>query len=154
VQSAIGDATRHGRERAHRIDGIEVAQQKHRLDPFAARKINLQIVGELFGAMNACASAKGLEAPGEQGAHTIAGQFVVAGGFNLDELADGFDEGLLPIFEVLQPFVPNGFGVVLRGEGFFLRHRFDCCSKPRARGSTPRRESYSIIFKPFETNHE
>lgn len=116
VQTAVSNVAGHGCERAHRIDGIEVTEKKYRLERVAAGKIDLHAIGEIGGAMDARFSAERFEVAGEHGAHAVAGELVVAGGFDFDEFANGFDEGILARFEVMQVFRPEGVA------GCFLWH--------------------------------
>ena len=75
---------------------------------FASGEIDLQAVGEVFGGMDAGASADSFESSGEEGAHAVGGGLVVAGGFDLDEFADGLDDLLPAGFEVAQALGPDG----------------------------------------------
>ena len=52
---SVGDVAGHGGERAERIDGVEVAEEENRLGFFAAGEIDLQVVAEVGGGMNASA---------------------------------------------------------------------------------------------------
>ena len=66
----------------------------------ASGEIDLQVVAEVGGVVNVGVAADGFEVSGEEGAHAVGGGLVVAGGFDLDELADGLDDFFLAGFEV------------------------------------------------------
>jgi hypothetical protein len=70
--------------------------------------------------MNASASAHGLEAPGEERAHAVGGRLVVAGRFDLDELADGLNDFFLAGFEVAEALGPEGVELVRFERVLFL----------------------------------
>ena len=95
VQASVGDVAGHVGERAEWVDGVEVAEEQDGLHFFAAGEIDLQVVAESVGGMHSGASAEGFESFGEEPGHAVRGGFVVAGGFDLDEFADGADERVL-----------------------------------------------------------
>src|SRR5208337_2029380 len=69
VQAAGGGVAGHGGERAQGIDGVEVAEEEDGLELFPcwiasliwSREIDLQVVAEVFGAVNMGVSAYGFE---------------------------------------------------------------------------------------------
>ena len=81
-------------------------------------EIDLHAVGEVVGVVDARAAADGFEASGEERAHAVGGGLVVAGRFDLDELADGLDDLLLARFEVAQAFGPDRVGLETAGGCF------------------------------------
>jgi hypothetical protein len=108
VQVVVGDVTRHRRERAQGIDGVEVAQQENWLDGFASGKINLHAVGEILSAVYERSTADRLEASRKEGAHAVCRGLVIAGRFDFDKFAGGLHDLFLAGFEVAQPLAPNG----------------------------------------------
>ena len=109
---SIGDAAGHVGERAERIDGVEVAEEENGLGFFAAGEIDLQVVAVVFGVDAGARATEGFEGAGEKGAHAIGGGLMVAGRFDLDELADGFEERVLARFEVAEAVEESGSGCV------------------------------------------
>src|SRR5215472_3492704 len=94
----------------------------------ASGEVDLDVVGIVFGAVGAGASAEGFETGGEQGAHAVGSELVVAGGFDFDEFTDGLDESVVTDGEILQAVVPVEGGVrggFFCGHGLFFETRFD-----------------------------
>ena len=60
--------------------------------------------------MNVRVATDGFEIPGEEGAHAVGGGLVVAGRFDLDELADGLDDFFLAGFEIEEALAPEWIG--------------------------------------------
>ena len=79
VETAVVDSAGHSCERPHRIDRVEMAEEQDRFAVPGAREIDLEIVTVLFRAVEVRASTEGGELFGEDGAHTVGGDFVVAG---------------------------------------------------------------------------
>ena len=115
MEASIGDVARHFGESSQGVDRVEVAEEENGLAMVAAGEIDLDVVGVVFGAMDTGASTESFEAGGEQGAHTVGGEFVVTGGFELNEFADRLDECVVAGGEVLEAVVPVDGGV--RGGG-------------------------------------
>ena len=79
VQAAV--FTRHGmaRQRSEWINRIKVAEQQDWFYLFSPRKIDLNTIGVIFGAMHARPSTASFEPRGQQRAHPVRSEFVVAG---------------------------------------------------------------------------
>ena len=122
-------------KRSQRIDGIEVTEQQNGFRLVASGEIDLDAVGVVFGVVDTRAAAHGFEAAGEERAHAVGGGLVVAGRFDLDELADGLDNLLLAGFEIAEAFGPDRVGLErLRAGSFgacsFLgRHHSSVCRR-------------------------
>src|SRR5579862_4173795 len=104
---------RHLRKRAQRIHGVEVAEQENRLHPLAPGKINLDVVGIIFGSMHSGSSAERFEFARQDCSHAVAGNFGVARGFDFDELTDGLHDSIAAGFEVTEAVRPEAFGLFL-----------------------------------------
>jgi hypothetical protein len=65
-------------------------------------EIDLEVVAEIFGAVQMRAATDQGELFGEKSAYTIGGGFVVAGRFDFDKFADGLEECVLAGFEVVE----------------------------------------------------
>jgi hypothetical protein len=121
VEAVVGDVAGHGGERAEGIDGIEVAEQEDRRSVFSTRfaagEIDLHAVAVVGSGVDLQVSAEGFEISGEEGAHAVGGGLVVAGRFDLDELADGLDDFFLAEFEVVEALGPRRGGVCGGGGG-------------------------------------
>ena len=78
-EPSVSHAARHGRERAHGIDRIEVAEEQDRLAAARAGKVHLQVVAEILNAMEFGMTADFLEAAGQKRAQLVHCRFVVAG---------------------------------------------------------------------------
>ena len=107
-ETSVCYAAGHRGERAHGIYRVDVSQEKDRLAFAAPREVHLQVVAEVRDAMKFCVAADLLEASGQKSAQLIHRRFVVAGGFDLDQLADGFSDGIFSLGEVKQSV--GGFG--------------------------------------------
>jgi len=64
-------------------------------------------------------SADRFEISGEEGTHAVGGGLVVAGRFDLDELADGLDNFFLAGFKVEEAVAPQWVGRSWVGWGWF-----------------------------------
>src|SRR5437016_1336481 len=106
MQASSLSAARHGSESPQRIHGVEMSEQKNRLASFASRKLDLQVVAEVLGTMNPGTTSESLKTSREQCAHAIGSQLVIAGGLDLDQLADRLHKGFAFGFEVLQSLLP------------------------------------------------
>jgi hypothetical protein len=92
IEASVVDAAGHGWNSAEGVNGIEVSEYENGLGVRGSREVDLQVVTVLFRAVEVGVSAKLGELLREMSAHAISGGFVVAGGFNCDEFADGFEE--------------------------------------------------------------
>jgi len=71
-------------------------------------------------------SADRFEISGEEGTHAVGGGLVVAGRFDLDELADGLDDFFLAGLEVEEAIAPRWvWWGLFRNRFFPARHFFD-----------------------------
>ena len=144
-----------------RIDGIEMAEEEDGFGFVAPGEIDLDVVTVIFGAMDGGVPACCFEAGGEQGAHAVGGEFVVAGRFDFDEFADGLDEGREARFEIVEAFGPDRIEFVFSSARCFFRwheppfaiskcpNQFHATNGALEGPSTIRHEPYSIIFTPI-----
>ena len=78
-----------------------------------AGKVHLQVIAEILDAMEFCMAADFLEAAGQKGAQLVHCRFVVAGGFDFYQLADGFGDGVFSLGKEAQSiggFAGDGLG--------------------------------------------
>jgi hypothetical protein len=102
-QPAIVDAARHRLQCAKRINGVVVSQQQHRFATAFAGKVDLQVIAEIVGAMKHGVAAKSLKTASQQRGEPVRRRLVVAGGFDLHQLADSLDYAFTPLLEIAQP---------------------------------------------------
>ncbi len=76
--------------------------------PRAAGKVHLQMVAAVRHAMEFCVAADFFEAAGQKRAQLVHCRFVIAGGLDFYQLADGFGDGIFPLGKVAQAV--RGFG--------------------------------------------
>ncbi len=101
----------------------------------------MQVVAEIGGGVEAGASAEGFEALGEEAAHAVGGGLIVAGGFDLDEFADGADESGLFGFEVAETVGPVGI--------FFGHVSYAPSGLDHIGFGNPRLAPWAAIFRRF-----
>ncbi len=122
VEAAIGLAAGHGGESAERVHGVEMPEQEDGLGFFASGKIDLYVIAEVVGVVDAHAAAERFEFLREKDAHAIGGGLVVAGRLDFGKLADGAHEFFLLAFEIAQAIAPHIFGLTDRLLVFPGRH--------------------------------
>ncbi len=98
------------RQRAQRVNRVVVAEEQDGLASARSRacdaKVDLQTVSEIVAAMELSASAERFEFLREERGYAVDGWLVVAGRFDFHELARGFDNLALALFEVVQAIKP------------------------------------------------
>src|SRR5438309_7394646 len=79
-------------------------QQQHRLSAALPPEIHLQVISEILRAMEFCVPSQTLIPSSEHRTETVHGLFVVAGRFDLHQLADSLSNFILPLGEISQAF--------------------------------------------------
>jgi 3-hydroxyacyl-[acyl-carrier-protein] dehydratase len=108
VQAAVFDLAWHVRECAQGIDRVVMAEKEDWLSvgSRASGKIDLQAVAEVMAAVEFSSPAEGFEFLGEKGGDEVDGVLVIAGGFDLDEFANGVHDSVLTFREIAKAFGP------------------------------------------------
>ncbi len=76
-------------------------------------EVHLQVIAEVRDAVEFCVPADFLEAASQKGAQLVHCRFVVAGGLDFYQLADGFCDGVFPLgkeTEAIRGFAGGGLG--------------------------------------------
>src|SRR5271157_4007959 len=120
VEPSILFAPRHGRNRFHLINRIEVSQQQHRPAPLGPAKIHLQVVAGDLLAMNLRPSTDALELHLQVRAQLITGQLVAGRRFAPHQLAHARHHFALALAQPLQ----NLAEVVIRSPKICLTHLY------------------------------
>src|SRR2546430_13424785 len=77
-------------------------QQQHRLSAALPPEIHLQVISVILCAMEFCMPSQTLKPSSKHRTETVHGLFVVAGRFDLHQLADSLSNFILPLVEISQ----------------------------------------------------
>jgi hypothetical protein len=102
AEPAVIDLARHSRKRCQWINSVEVAQKQDGLGVCGSGEIDLEVVSEIFGAMQLRVATDEGKLLRDKSAHAVGGGFVVAGRFDFDEFANGLKECVLAGLEVVE----------------------------------------------------
>src|SRR2546427_9948091 len=79
-----------------------MSQQQHRLSAALPPEIHLQVISVILCAMEFCMPSQTLKPSSKHRTETVHGLFVVAGRFDLHQLADSLGNFILPLGEISQ----------------------------------------------------
>ena len=101
----------------------------------APAEVHLQVIAEILDAMEFCVAADFLEAAGQKRAQLVHCRFVVAGGFDFHQLADGFGDGVFSLGKETQSIggFAGGAAMIAASSGpssyaYSLRGSTECIS--------------------------
>ena len=100
AEPVVIDLAGHGRKRSQGVDRVEMAEKQDWLGVCGSGEIDLEVVAEIFRAMQLRAATDDGEPLRDKSAHAIGGGFIVAGRFDFDKFPDGLEECVLAGFEV------------------------------------------------------